>query len=109
MDTVVVALELFDLVVVVVVVDTVIEVVVVDDDDVVDVVDNVVDVVEDENEDPTKPLRILIMNGSSAVVDVVDFVVDDVVAVELVVNFSLLLCSLLLFGTFVRGEKMGGL
>ena len=89
--------------VVVGVVDTVLEVVVV----VVD--DDVVDVVEDENEDPTKPLRMLIMNGSSAVVDVVDIVVDDVVAGELLVNFSLLLCSLLLFGTFVPGEKMGGL
>ena len=64
-------------------------------------------------EDPTKPLRMLMINGSSGdtVEVVVDFVVNDVVvndvdvndfvAGEIVVNFSFLLCSLLLFGIFV--------
>ena len=101
-------LELLNLVVVV---GTVIEVVVVLDVVVVDVVVDVVvvDVVDGENEDSTNPLRMLMMNGSSGetvVVDVVDIVVD--VAGELVVNFSLLLWSLLLFRKLAAGEAMEG-
>ena len=99
-------LELLNLVVVVVgTVEVVVLVLVL-----VDVVANVD--VDDANEDSTKPLRMLMMNGSSedtaVVVDVVDDVVEDVVAGELVVNFSLLLCSFLLFRIFVAGETIEG-
>ena len=94
MDTVV--FELFNLVEVVVTIDIEVVVVVV-------------------LEDPTKPLRMLMINGSSGdtVEVVVDFVVNDVVvndfvAGEIVVNFSFLLCSLLLFGIFVAGWTKKG-
>ena len=103
-------LELLNLVVVVVgTVEVVVLVLVLVDVD-VDVVANVD--VDDANEDSTKPLRMLMMNGSSedtaVVVDVVDVVVEDVVAGELVVNFSLLLCSFLLFRIFIDGETIEG-
>ena len=71
---------------------------------VVVLVDVVTDV-DDENEDSTKPLRILMMNGSSEDAVVVDIVVD--VAGELVVNSSRLLWSLL-FRTLLAGETKEG-